>query len=327
MAFLEIFGGALLLYYLVYVLFWIFLDCNFALWFKSLFGASISTMRGQVLWITGASSGIGKALALNLAKHGVKLVLSARRLTLLEEVKEECLLESRGLLSSKDVLILPMDMLKLEEHEQHFKNVLNHFGHLDVLVNNAGRSQRANWEEIHTQVDRDLFELDVFSVLHLSRIVVRYFLEHNGGRGHIAVTSSVAGLAYVPFSASYCAAKHAINAYLGCLAVEQPSINVTIFNPGPVATDFLLEAFTDKPDEKVSKTIENHHRLTPERCGFLFACALANKMEFSWCGRFPVNMLAYISRHARLLNAIRSLLTKKTLQRIREGKAMEKQHE
>uniref|UniRef100_A0A1B0FIR4 Ribosomal RNA-processing protein 40 n=1 Tax=Glossina morsitans morsitans TaxID=37546 RepID=A0A1B0FIR4_GLOMM len=325
MAFLEIFGGGFLLYYFVYVLFWIFLDCNFALWFKSHFGVSISTLRGQVVWITGASSGIGRALALNLAKHGVKLVLSARRLNLLEEVKKDCLLDSCGLLSTKDVLVLPMDILKLEEHEKHFKKVLDHFGRLDILVNNAGRSQRANWEEIHTQVDRDLFELDVFSVLHLSRVVVRYFLEQNGGRGHVAITSSVAGLAYVPSSATYCAAKHAVNAYFGCLVVEQPSINVTVFNPGPVATEFLLEAFTDKPDEKVGKSIENHYRLTAERCGFLFAVALANKIELSWCGRFPVNMLVYIFRHSLLLNAVRYLLNKKTLQKIREGKSLQKQ--
>ncbi|TMW44660.1 hypothetical protein DOY81_010259, partial [Sarcophaga bullata] len=73
-----------------------------------------------------------------------------------------------------------------------------------------------------------------------------------------------------------------------------------IFNPGPVATDFLLEAFTAKPNEKVGLSTKNQKRLTAERCGFLFATALANKMHLVWCGLFPVNLLAYVSRYSLL---------------------------
>jgi dehydrogenase/reductase SDR family protein 7 len=80
---------------------------------------------------------------------------------------------------------------------------------LDVLVNNAGRSQRAVWEEIEVEVDKEIFDLNVFSVVHLSRIVIKYFKTRDGG--HIVVTSSVAGLFGAPFSASYTASKHAIH--------------------------------------------------------------------------------------------------------------------
>ncbi|XP_023307571.2 dehydrogenase/reductase SDR family member 7 [Lucilia cuprina] len=320
MNFFEILGFTVLIYCVIYFLLWIFLDCNVALWLKIRFGVHISTLRGQVVWITGASSGIGKGLALNLARHGVRLVLSARREALLEEVKEECLAEAKGLLAAKDVLVLPMDMLKLETHNRCLLEVLNYFGKLDILVNNAGRSQRANWEDIDIQVDRELFELDVFSVLHLSRLVVHYFLEQAGGKGHIAATSSVAGLTTVPFSASYCGAKHALNAYLQCLAMEHPSLDITIFNPGPVATDFLQEAFTAKPNSKVGQSTKNQKRLTADRCGFLFATALANKMELVWCGLFPVNFLAYVSRYTLLSAILKQFMTQNTLNKIREGK-------
>lgn len=320
MSILELFGLSIIVFYVAYVFLWLFLDCNVRLWWKIHFGVSISTLRGQVVWITGASSGIGRGLAINLAKHGVRLAISARREALLEQVKEECLAEAKGLLASKDVLVLPMDMLKLESHKQCLNEVLNHFGKLNILVNNAGRSQRASWEDISVEVDRELFELDVFSVLNLSRLVVRYFMEQAGGNGHLACTSSIAGMTPVPFSASYCGAKHALNAYFECLALEQPTLDLSLFNPGPVATDFLKEAFTAQPNEKVGQSTKDQKRLTAERAGFLFATALANKVEMSWCGLFPVNLLAYVSRYSVLRTLVRYSMSQKTLQKIREGK-------
>ena len=80
---------------------------------------------------------------------------------------------------------------------------------LDILVNNAGRSQRADWEDIEIGVDRDMFELNVFGIIALSRIVVRHFQKKK--EGHIVVTSSLAGVRAVPFSGSYTGAKHAIH--------------------------------------------------------------------------------------------------------------------
>ncbi|XP_030383910.1 dehydrogenase/reductase SDR family member 7 [Scaptodrosophila lebanonensis] len=320
MAFLELLFIALVLYYFLYVVLWLVLDCNVALWYKSRFGVSLSSMRGQVVWITGASSGIGRALAISLARHGVRLVLSARRVSQLEEVQAECIAVARGLLAQKDVFILPMDMLQLEQHQSHLNKVLNHFERLDVLVNNAGRSQRANWADIEIEVDRDLFELDVFAVVHLTRHVVRYFLEQTGGRGHIAATSSVAGFGVVPFSATYCAAKHALNAYLRALKVEQPKLEVSIFSPGPIATNFLQEAFTGSQGEKVGLSTANQKRMTAERCGELFATAIANKMDFTWCGLFPVNAIAYCARNPTLTKILGQFMTEKTLNKIREGK-------
>lgn len=159
-----------------------------------------------MVWITGASSGIGKQLAIELAKHNVKLCISARSLERLEAVKEECLKASKRLISN-DILVLKMDMLDIKSQKKHFDYVLKYFGEIDILVNNAGRSQRALFESIDISVDRDIFELDVFSVVNLTRIYVR----HTKGQGHVAVTSSSVGLISVPNSASYTAAKHAIH--------------------------------------------------------------------------------------------------------------------
>lgn len=167
-------------------------------------------MKGKVVWITGASSGIGRELAKVLAKNGVKLVLSSRNATELEAVKKECLTLSEKKLDQNDVLVLPLDLLDFSKHRSAFNWVTSHFGELFCLVNNAGRSQRAEWNKIDIQVDRELFELDVFSAVNLSRLAVTYF-EQNNINGQLAVTSSTAGLIGAPDSGSYTGAKHALH--------------------------------------------------------------------------------------------------------------------
>lgn len=103
-----------------------------------------------------------------------------------------------------------MDMLENDKHESLLGKVIDHFGQLDVLVNNAGRSQRAQFKDIALEVDREIFELDVFSVVNLSRVYVRH-VEKTATTGHITITSSSVGLTAVPNSASYTAAKHALH--------------------------------------------------------------------------------------------------------------------
>lgn len=319
---LELIGLSVILYFLANLVLWIVLDADIQLSFKERFGQPISSLRGQVVWITGASSGIGKYLAIVLAKNGVKVALSARRENELKIVQEECLAASNGLLSNDDVLVLPMDMLNLKSHEKCLKSVLDHFGSIDILVNNAGRSQRANWASIDIEVDREMFELNVFSVINLSRKVLNYFMESKGNKGHLAVTSSGAGITAVPYSGSYLGAKHALHGYFKGLAVEVPSIDITLFCPGPIATSFLQEAFTAKTNEKFGQsTAGDQRRMTAERCAELFAVALSNKVTIAWVGLFPVNVLLYVSQfYPNVTSLIFKLLGTAGLKKIREGK-------
>lgn len=250
-----------------------------------------------MVWVTGASSGIGRALALRLAADGVKLVLSARRARELEQVKTECLAASNGALATNDVLVLQMDILLVKQHPQFLQAVLERFSRVDILVNNAGRSQRADWLDIDLQVDHDLFDLDVFAVVNLTRLVVNYF-KTAAIAGHVAVTSSTAGLLAIPNSASYVGAKHAIHGYFGALRVEQPHIGVTIFCPGPTFSDFLRVAFTGRPGVEFGQPVKvTDSRMTAQRCAELYAIALANRTHVSFVACFPIPLLVQVTRH------------------------------
>lgn len=279
---------------IIYIIILLRVDCDLGLAWATKVGKSINTLNGKVVWITGASSGIGEHIALALAHGGAKLVLSARRLNELERVKENCLKTGKNL-TERDVLVLPMDVTAIDQLEFHFQQVIEHFGKLDILVNNAGRSQRADWEDIELGVDREMFDLNVFGVVALSRIVVRYFQKKK--EGHIVVTSSLAGVRAVPFSGSYTGAKHAIHGYFDALRIEKlaSNITVTLLCPGPVFTNFLSESFTDKTGEKFGQGVEvTDRRMTAKRCGYLCAVAIANKLEEAWMALFPIIPFYYI---------------------------------
>ncbi|XP_044740567.1 dehydrogenase/reductase SDR family member 7 [Chrysoperla carnea] len=280
-------------YCLVYLIGFLILDCDFWLAFLELFGNNIGHLKGQVVWITGASSGIGEGLAKALTRYGVRVAISARRVEELERVQRECLVGSK-LLSENDILIVPMDITKIHTHQECLNRVLAHFGTLDILVNNAGRSQRAIWQDIELEVDRQMFELNVFGPVSLTRLAVKYFLQK--GTGHVAVTSSIAGVIPAPYSATYTGTKHAINGYYGSLRIEKmdTKITVSILCPGPVHTNFLSESFTTRPGEVLEQsTSSTDNRMTADRCGYLCGIALANKVTEAWMAKFPVLPITY----------------------------------
>lgn len=278
-----------------YTLATLLFDSDIQLVFYRFFGKSPRRLKGKVIFITGASSGIGEHIAYELAKHGVKLILTARRKDELERVKKTCLNLSKGQLSDNDILVIPMDLTNLSSHKQCFQQAVNHFGCVDILVNNAGRSQRAAWETTEIEVDKQMFELNVFAVVNLSRIAIDHFNKRNGGQ--LAVVSSLAGVIGVPFSGSYTGSKHAIHGYFNSLRNEKfnKNISVTLLCPGPTFSNFLSEAFTDKAGEKYNIPVQStDRRMTAQRCAQLCAISIVNKASESWMGIFPMMTFSYV---------------------------------
>lgn len=321
LSFLALFALMWLVAWLVAV---ILLDADITTILYDKFGGDLTKqLGGKVVWITGASTGIGAALAVEAAKTGARLVLTARRKDVLEQVKIKCLDAGRYVdMKPEDVMVLPMDMCDMESHEPAFQKVLEQFGKLSVLINNAGRSQRARWEHTSLSVDRQMFELNVFSVVHLSRVVVPHMLER--GCGSIAVVSSVAGKTGVPFSGTYTGSKHAVQGYMESLRTEKcgTGIEVCMLCPGPTFSNLLEVAATETPGESFGGSMApSDKRMTAERCARLSLVAIAHKLPESWICFFPVLPLLYFSQYLPSISKqLMAFIGPKFLAKVRDSK-------
>jgi dehydrogenase/reductase SDR family protein 7 len=193
----------------------------------------------QVVWITGASSGIGEALALQFAAAGSKVVLSARRREELERVRQRC----RGAGADPEhALVLPLDVTDYTSMPDAVSRVVGSFDRIDMLVNNAGISQRGLCVDTDLSVYRRLMEVDVLGQIALTKAVLPVMLDQAGG--HIAVTSSVAGKVGTPYRTGYCSAKHAVMGFFDALRAEvaQHGIRVTTITPGFIRTEISANA-------------------------------------------------------------------------------------
>lgn len=193
--------------------------------------------QNKVIWITGASSGIGEAMAYELARRGAVLILSARRADVLAAVKARC--ERPG-----EHLVLPMDMTDQSRFREQTAVVLSAYGHIDMLVNNAGVSQRALVKDTSIEVDRQIMELDFFGPIALTKVVLPHMLAR--GSGHLVAVSSVVGLVATPYRSAYASAKHAIIGFHDALRAEvhAAGLKVSVLCPGFVRTNVSLSALT-----------------------------------------------------------------------------------
>lgn len=194
-------------------------------------------LRDQVVWITGASSGIGEALAKQFAAQGAQVVLSARRAEQLERVRAQLLHPERH-------VILPLDVTDYAGLADVYAQVLAQTGRVDCLINNAGVSQRALICDTTDETDRKLMEIDYFAPVALTRLVLPQLLKQ--GSGQVVFISSVAGLLGTQYRASYAAAKGAIHLWANSLRAElaDQGLRVSVIFPGFVKTNVSVAALT-----------------------------------------------------------------------------------
>jgi len=192
----------------------------------------------KVIWITGASSGIGEELAKQLAKQKAKLILSSRRAEELQRVQKICLQ------AAPHVEILTIDLNDKASLPQKARDAMNVFGRIDILINSGGISQRSLAIATDEAVEQRIMQINYFSAVTLSKAVLPE-MEKNGF-GNIVLISSITGKIGVPSRSSYCASKHALIGYFDALRAElrikKSPVNINIIMPGYIHTNISLNA-------------------------------------------------------------------------------------
>ena len=249
---------------------------------------------GKVIWITGASSGLGRALAVQLAQFPCVLVLSARRKEELEKVKLEC--ESLGRVN--DVMVLPMDSLEFDELPSLVASVLEKYEKIDFLVNNAGRAQRSLAENTELAVDKAIMELNYFGYVALTKAVLPSMIDKNNGT--IVAISSITGKMGVSVQSGYVASKYATQGFFDSLRTEVFSygINVCTVCPGPVDSNIGFHSFTETVEKAYNQRSQGVGlEQSVERFAELTAVVLAAKLPESWISIQPYLMSTYIAQY------------------------------
>ncbi|MFM2286658.1 MAG: hypothetical protein RLZZ543_2155 [Bacteroidota bacterium] len=244
----------------------------------------------KVYWITGASSGIGEALALQLAKSGNALILSGRNLEALENVRGKC---QNG---TSHIAVLPFDMMDLASFSEQVKKAIGFFGHVDVIVNNAGTSQRSLAMETPEHVERRLMELDYFAPVALTKALLPHFVSRKSG--HIVVVSSIAGKFGFALRSTYAAAKHALLGYFEALRLELKDVPVyvTMVCPGRVKTNISFSAL--RSDGSAHGVMDDGQRngISAEKCARSIDKAIQRKTPEILVGKaelIPVYLRRY----------------------------------
>ena len=213
---------------------------------------AVSFFRDNVVWLTGASSGIGEGLAYALAQQNAKLILSARRVEELERVKRNCAGDSAR------IAILPLDVADLDAAPEKAKLAHAVFGHIDILVNNAGIGFRGYVADTDIAVQQRVMQVNYFGQVALTKAVLPYMMQQH--RGHIVVISSLTGKLPVPGRTAYCASKHALHGFFDALRGEvfADGIQVTIVCPGFVQTHISENSLLADGTKRGGKADKEH---------------------------------------------------------------------
>ena len=248
-------------------------------------------LSNKVIWITGATSGIGESFAYAAAERGNKLVLSARRKSELERVANVC--EAKG----AEVLILPLDLAKTDAVENDVVTVVSRFGKIDVLVNNGGVSQRSLTKDTAIEVDRMLFEVNFFGTVALTKAVLNQFLQQQSGM--FVTVSSAVGKFGSPWRSGYSASKHALHGFFDAMRAElfDDNIKVLLVCPGFVRTNVSINALNEKGEALQQMDDATAKGLMPDAVARQILQAIESKKEEIVIGGLKEKFGVWMKRH------------------------------
>lgn len=244
----------------------------------------------KTVWITGASSGIGEALAYEFAGKGYNLVLSARRKEVLEQVATRCTT------SGNSVEIVPLDLTDIDSFPNIVSDVRKKVNRIDILINNGGISQRSPIIETPLEVDRKIFEVNYFGTIAFTKAVLPWMIETGGG--NITAISSISGKFGFHLRASYSATKHALFGFYETLGLEhiKDKIYTTIVCPGRIQTNISKNAIDQSgmPTNEMDAGLQSG--MPVEDCARKIVKGIEKNKRELWVGRKEL-LLVYIHKY------------------------------
>ena len=241
------------------------------------------------IWITGASSGIGEAMALDFAKQGARIILSGRNEKKLALVKNCCKNSDKHIIAAFD--IADVGQVSSAYEQLKLQNV-----QIDWLINNAGISQRSLIMQTHEDVERKIMEIDYFAQTRLTRLVLPEMLAQGGGK--IVMISSVAGLVGTQYRGAYSAAKAALHLWANSLRAElhEQGIEVTTIFPGFIQTNVSINALTGDGSTQGSMDEATDNGLSAKNFAKQVSKALAKGDEYIVVAGSKEKLAAMVNR-------------------------------
>lgn len=228
-------------------------------------------LKDKLIWITGASSGIGRAIALQLAREGARLILSSHNAEELRPVAQEC----RQHTSLCEEVVF--DLSETATVERIGASIAQQHPDLFGLINNGGISQRALAVDTPVELTRRIMEIDFFSYVVLTKAVLPVLMAN--GQGFVAATSSISGKFGFPLRSAYAAAKHAIQGYFETLRAElKPhNVSITVLYPGRIRTNISLHAIDGQGREHGQMDPGQLNGLPADKCAQRYLKAIKQR--------------------------------------------------
>lgn len=243
------------------------------------------------VWITGASSGIGEALALAFSSQKSHIILSARNEVELNRVAAKCL--NAGALSA---IVQPLDLSQQDEIPALVNQIIRQVGKVDILINNGGISQRSKALDTGLNVVKNLMNVNFFGTVALTQAVLPSMLTHQ--LGHIVVITSLTGKFGAPMRSAYAASKHALHGYFDSLRAElgDSPVKITLVCPGFVRTNISINALTGDGAKQGTMDDATNHGMHPEQLATKILSAIENAREEVYFGGKEV-LGVYLKRY------------------------------
>jgi dehydrogenase/reductase SDR family protein 7B len=245
--------------------------------------------KDTIVWITGASSGIGEAITYHVANKGAFVIISSRRIEELDRVKSQCP-------DPDKISIVQLDLADADSIEKKAKEAENIHGHIDILINNGGISQREKAINTKLDVDRRLMEINYFGSIGLTKAVTPGMIKRQSG--HQVVITSAVGIISTPLRSAYAASKHALHGFYDAFRAEHhdDNIKVTLALPGFIKTQISVNALTG--DGKAQGKMDNAQAngMTAQECAKQIVNAVEKGKEEIYIGGLKEVAGIYLKR-------------------------------